>query len=235
MTTTPEFAEFPWHLDAHDRDSGVVALPSWIAPQDPTPAPPPDDDREPPSISAAMPIAEERRATVAPPTEAPVAPETTPAPRASRSPSVAPRSTRGTELAIENAALRTQLADLAFTIARLRRDVVQSAEPELVRLACAVAVRAVGRAVDADPALYVAWVRDAIAELPTRIDVTIAVSPDVAAALPPEAWDGLGAAIEVDDSLGRARCEVRAGASSIEVSAEGRAEAVAAHLGVDVR
>ena len=140
-------------------------------------------------------------------------------------------------LAAEHAALAAEHAELTREMETLRGRVLAASEPELVRLACAVAARVVSREVRVDPALLAAWAREAVAALEGREGAAVVVAPDVAARVPAEAWaQSLGSdhAITVDPSLPPGAVAVRAGASTIDVSAPGRLAAVAADLFADV-
>ncbi|MDB4947098.1 MAG: hypothetical protein JWP97_6632 [Labilithrix sp.] len=130
--------------------------------------------------------------------------------------------------------LKATAADLAAQLATTRRRILEASEGELVKLAIAIAGRVVGEAVAADPALIVGWANEAIAMLPPREAIVVAMSPDLAAAVPVDTWTIATEGehrLEVDRTLPRGTCEVRAKATSIEVSAGARMAAVGEAIG----
>jgi hypothetical protein len=217
--TTQSHTESFWPFQA-GTEVGVSPLPSWIAP--PQVAPP----------YSLRPFATEASASVVPPTL-----------RVSISilpllPLVAPRisvqdfaaaDAAYPDLRHENAALCQQLATMAVGVARLRRDVLEASEGELVRLACAIAERVARHELKIDPTLVLHWAREAIETLASKEDVVIAIAPDLAATLPVNEWEraaGSSIRIETDPSLGLSKCEVRTSASTVDASVEGRLSAV---------
>jgi flagellar biosynthesis/type III secretory pathway protein FliH len=134
----------------------------------------------------------------------------------------------------ENAGLHAQVAASAARMARLRREVLESSEPELVRLAVAVAERVVGRELALDPALVVSWARDAIQALAAKDEVVIAIARDVAQSVPSDAWSGIETKhkVQADPVLAPGSVEVRAAEGAIAAGGEARLEAVAQALGV---
>jgi len=146
-----------------------------------------------------------------------------------------PEDIANRDLREENQSLRRQLAEMATAMARMRADVLEASEGELVGLACAVAERVVGHALRTDPSLVVAWAREAIEALGAHEDVVIAVSSDLAAIVPPADWallTGKSCRVETDASLGPLVCEVRTRTSVVDASAQARLGAVAHELGV---
>jgi flagellar biosynthesis/type III secretory pathway protein FliH len=151
---------------------------------------------------------------------------------------------RHAALAAEHATLVARLARLTEANDALARDaetvrerVLAASEPELVRLACAVAGRVVGRELRADPALVVSWAREAVAALDGHEAATVVLAPDVEAAVPAEAWArSLGAdhAITVDPTLPPGAVSVRSGASTVDVGAAARLAAVTGDLFADL-
>jgi flagellar assembly protein FliH len=147
------------------------------------------------------------------------------------------RSTREVELEAQNEALRAEIARLAGALASLRARVVEESEPEIVRLAMAIASRVVGRELSADPSMIAEWIGEARALLPGRSEIVVAVAPDVAAHVPAERiearlGDGAGT-IVVDPTLRPGTCELREGPSTVEVGAEARLDALADALGLE--
>jgi len=134
-----------------------------------------------------------------------------------------------TALHAEHRALAAAHAALADDMATHRQRVVAASEPELVRLACAVARRVVGRELRADPAVDAAWAREAVAALDGHEHIEVAVAADVAAHVPAEAWSrapGPPAHPVVDPALAPGEVAVRAGAASVAAGAGARFDAV---------
>lgn len=132
-------------------------------------------------------------------------------------------------LRAENAALAARLEESAGASDRLRAQAVRDAEPELVRLALAVAERVVGRELAANPAVVASWAREAVDALLTREGLSLTVSADVAAAVPTEAWERTFATpppIAVDVSLPPHSCSVRAGPAAAEAGLSARLSAM---------
>jgi len=139
------------------------------------------------------------------------------------------------DLREENLALKKQVAEMAVSMARLRAEVLEASEQELVGLACAIAERVIGHELRADPSLAVAWARESIDALGSHDDVVIAVGPDLAAIFGPTDWmklTGRACRVETDPSLGPLVCEVRSRSSVVDASAQGRLGALARELGV---
>lgn len=151
--------------------------------------------------------------------------------------SIAPRpapepSVEETLLRHENDALRRTLAAALDALARARQQLMESSEPEMVRLACAVAERIVGRELATDPALVMGWVHEAAAAMGSRDEVTIVCGTDFAAMMP----DGFaesafgGFTVSVDDAVAPDTCEVRTETSTSVVSVATRTGAVVDHV-----
>lgn len=129
------------------------------------------------------------------------------------------------EAALDGA--RAEVARLARELAAVRARILEESEPELVRLAVAIAERVVGRELAADPPPWERWIEEGIAALPGRRDPVVAVAPDVRTAL------GGEARVVVDAALAPGTCEVREGTSSVEIGARVRLAALSDVLGVD--
>ncbi len=137
-------------------------------------------------------------------------------------------------MTVELAALRATAGELAGALATTRRRLLEASEGELVRLALDIAARVVGQQIDADPSQIVGWARDALATLPARETMIVAIAPDLAELVPDGTWAAAIAGahrIEIDPSLPPATCEIRAGSASIEVSATARLAAVGEAIG----
>jgi flagellar biosynthesis/type III secretory pathway protein FliH len=138
------------------------------------------------------------------------------------------------QLTEEKSALEDRLARAVSRMATLRRDVMQSSETELVKLAVAIAERVVGRELAADPALVVAWAKEAIQALGAGDEVVIAIASDVAEATPAEAWRGLaeGLQVKTDAALPDGAVEVRSPLGRVAAGATARLGAVGRAMGV---
>jgi len=207
----------------------TVAPPSWIRGRRPAPVRVPSASPPPPAPVSAVPP---RPVTIAP------RPRTSyPSDAVARSGFGAMPTSREVELDAEIVALRGEVARLADLLASVRAQLLEDAEPEVVRLAVAVAERVVGRELAADPALVGAWAMEAIAALPDRTGLVVAVSPDVSDLL----GEREGAAertvarapIVVDPALAPGSCELRSGATTAAVDAAARLASVRDALGLD--
>lgn len=130
--------------------------------------------------------------------------------------------------------LRTTASELAAALVTAHRRVLEASEGALVRLALDIAAKVVGQRMDEDPEQIVAWARDAIATLPVREALIVALSPDLAERIPEAAWNTVTEGthrVEVDATLAKATCEIRATSASIEVSAAGRLAAIGEAIG----
>lgn len=127
-------------------------------------------------------------------------------------------------------------AAMAQDMETLRNRILAASEPELVRLACAVAERVVGRELLIDPALVTAWAHEAIEAIEAREGVVVTVAPDVAASVPAGAWTqtlGSGHVLTIDPALAPGTVAVRAGASAVDIGAAARLAAVSDDLDSD--
>jgi flagellar biosynthesis/type III secretory pathway protein FliH len=136
------------------------------------------------------------------------------------------------QLADDNADLRTQLAEARNAMMRLRREILEHSEGELVRLAVAIAERVVGRELTADPLLVVAWAREALDQLAAEENVVIAVARDIAKTISPDAWQDVGTPHkrQTDPQLAPGTIEVRTPEGTIATGASARLSAVAEAL-----
>ena len=137
------------------------------------------------------------------------------------------------DLRPENAELRRTVEALTRELSRVRQDSIEASEAELVRLACAVAERIVGAELSTDPGHIVGWAREGIDALDAKESVVVALAPDLALALPTEAWSALGASVtvELDASLAPSSCEVRSRTGVAKVSAAARMAQMRTELG----
>lgn len=117
---------------------------------------------------------------------------------------------------------RAELARVAADAARIREGILADAEPDLVRLALTVASRVVAAELATRPETIADWLAGELEGCALGPPVEVAVSADVAAFAPEDAhprW-------VVDPKLPRGTCELRAGASVVEVSPSARMRAV---------
>jgi hypothetical protein len=138
------------------------------------------------------------------------------------------------QLAEENAALRTQVTEMAATMAGLRREVLAASEQELVQLALTIAGRVVGRELTTDPSLVVDWAREAVEALAAKDDVVIALARDVRDSVSGDEWSALGIEhrVQADAQLASGIVEVRTTEGRVSTGADARLAAVAEALGV---
>lgn len=129
----------------------------------------------------------------------------------------------------ENARLHAELAELTAAMTHLRARILEDAEPELVRLAVAIAERAVGAATHVPAETILAWAREALASLPAQNDAVLAVSSGTTLA----EGEHHGVRVVVDASLPAGQCELRAGAGIVALTPTSRLRAIADELGVE--
>ncbi len=139
------------------------------------------------------------------------------------------------DLRDENAELRRALAALTGELSRVRKDVREASEAELVRLACAVAERVVGEELSIDPGHVIAWVREGIEALDSKENVVVAIAADLGQVLPSEEWNELGpnVTVEVDAALAPSSCEVRSRTGVAKIGAAARMGQMKTELGVE--
>jgi flagellar assembly protein FliH len=138
------------------------------------------------------------------------------------------------KLGEEKAELEDRLGRVIARMSSLRREVMESSEPELVRLAMVVAERVVGRELATDPAIVVAWAKEALQTLGAEAGVVIAVATDVATSVPAEAWTPLAEVAQVrpDPTLPDGAIEVRSPTGRVTTGATARLAAVGRAVGL---
>lgn len=146
-------------------------------------------------------------------------PSMPPPPSSRRHPPAQIQTTRERELEGEVAQLREELQRVVAESEHMKARVMEESEPAMVALALAIAKRVVGREVAADPTLLRSWIREAQGQLPSG-EVFVAEGVEM---------EG----VTTDTSLPPGTAEVRAGASSVAVSADARMAAMADALGVE--
>jgi hypothetical protein len=209
----------------------ITRRPSWMARKMSTRPPAPAAPTPIPSAPSAHPPPEAALEAAQPS----VAPAAVPA---SEVFSIAPvvdimASTVIAQLSDDNAALRAQVAEMGAAMARLRRQILEASEGELVQLAVVIAERVVARELATEPDLVVHWARQAIDALAAKDEVVIAVAKDVANDVSAESWAKLGIPHELlqDTQLAPGVVEVRTPQGIVAVNAEARLQAVATALG----
>jgi hypothetical protein len=146
------------------------------------------------------------------------------------SPSPMIASAREVELEGEVGMLRGEIAKLESMLMSVKATVIEESEPEIVRLALAVAKRLVGREVTADKAILHRWIEEGTKALPNRGETTITASPDVADQL---GDDSAPHEIETDASLPHGTCELREGEAMVSVGLDAKMAAMTDALGID--
>lgn len=211
------------------------ALPSWLAPRPAAAAQPVPfaASQRPAPVSAAPPPAPVEPQAVEPV----IVPRPSPVPHdvlaeaalheenAVLRADVAALREENDALRADNASLAARLAEAEGASERSRAQWVRDGEPELVRLALAVAERVVGRELAANPAVVASWAREAVDSLLTREGLSVTVSADVAAAVPAGAWErsfGTPPPISVDVSLPPHSCNVSAGPAAADAGLAAR-------------
>lgn len=132
-------------------------------------------------------------------------------------------------------ALAAERRERAEEVERLRAELsalADSAERELVRLSVAVARRVVGRELALDPALIVAWAREAIEASALAGRFTIAAGREVTERVPAGGWAELEPAVVEDAHVAEGACEIRSEGKVIEIGADARLDAVAEDAGL---
>ncbi len=138
------------------------------------------------------------------------------------------------ELAEKNRALETQVATMALSAEKVRRQLFEGCERSAVELAVAIAERIVGRELRTDPGVVVQWVRQALEALSDGEDLEVRVARDVFESVPAETWQAVGGGRIVpivDPRLGPGSCEVTSAVSRIDLSLSKRVRAVVDALG----
>jgi flagellar biosynthesis/type III secretory pathway protein FliH len=128
---------------------------------------------------------------------------------------------------IEIAHLRESLTHAIAEASRARREALAASERDLVELAIAIAEQIVGRELAIDPSLLARFAKEGLDALAEPDEAVIAISPDLAAVVPREAWvAALGKLPIIDESLPRLGCEVRAKHGRVSASVGARLTAV---------
>jgi hypothetical protein len=133
------------------------------------------------------------------------------------------------------AELAEGLESMRRAVIEARREILESSEQELVRLALAIAEKVVGRELMVDADVVADWAREGIDALGSADDATCVVSPRVADILMnSDRWKhGLTVIPEVvvDARLSGFRCDVRGKFGRVETGVRERLGAVAEALG----
>jgi flagellar biosynthesis/type III secretory pathway protein FliH len=136
-----------------------------------------------------------------------------------------------------SAELAEGLESMRRAVIEARREILESSEQELVRLALVIAEKVVGRELTIDAEAVAGWAREGIDALGAADDATCVVSPKVADVLmSTDHWKhGLTAVPEVivDARLSGFRCDVRGKFGRVETGIRERIAAVAEALGTE--
>ena len=133
------------------------------------------------------------------------------------------------------AAGQQQLSEMIHSVEKMRRQVLEASEGDLVRLSLVIAEKVVGSELRTDPSIVSGWVHEGIDALVYDDQLEIVVSADVAETLNTESWtngDGKPVELTVDPSLPAASCDLRGEFSHVKASAQARFAVIAAALGV---
>ena len=154
-----------------------------------------------------------------------------------RSPSLPAVEALSMELAAKNAELREVVENAAEAVRAARRQALETSEESLVRLACVIADRVVGRELATDPSIIRGWVREGIETLATEDAVEVRVAPQLSAHL------GAGEAelggvknevdVVVDDRLEATQIEIRGRYGRVAAGMRARLDAVRDSLGLE--
>jgi len=215
----------PWMVEAPETQG--VGTPSWLAPRRVSAAPFAFPRNTQPPVITHAPVKSSRPPE---PLGQQLAQQIRSAPPSARPPAYP-------DLREENAALKAQLAQVAVALAAVRAETLASCEPELVRLAVAIAERVTARELATDPSLLIDWAREGLAALAATDGLVVAIAPDVAESVPEEAWKRLGEPhlLEVDPALPASSCELRAGGGRVPIAHDARLALIGAELGVPER
>ncbi|MCA9624846.1 MAG: hypothetical protein KC731_37740 [Myxococcales bacterium] len=137
----------------------------------------------------------------------------------------------------EIAELEAQIRGLVSQLEATRRQVLVDAEPEVVRLAVAVAEVVAGRELSLDVGLVELWVREALQGLGDDDQVEVVVAPDLHARLGATSWpidDERTLTPKVDPGLPAGGCQVRGRFAVVDASLKARLAALVAELDLEV-
>jgi small-conductance mechanosensitive channel len=210
-------SNFPW--TALPRRMTPKPMPSWIAPR---------------KISSMMPSVrapDSKRSQAHPaPAEADLAPIST---HETKINVLEEDSPELEALRQQNAQLEQTLAETISESVRMRKQILEASEKDLVKLSVAIAEQIVGRELRATPELALTWAKQAIDELATDEDVTIAISPEVEPLLSPEKWGEFfpAAIVVVDAQLEPGRVQVRSKNTRVGAGRVDRTAAIIEALG----
>jgi hypothetical protein len=171
----------------------------------------------------------------APTEQEPREPEPEPAPPPPSAPDpIEPWRARVDELEDTVKHLRAALEGALEGTTRLRRAWLEQSEPELVRLAVAIARRVVARELAMDPSLLMSWAREALGSV-VGPSPHVALGAEVAQRVDVQAWRAAleDVSIEIDPGLPASAVEVRAGDARVRCCGEARVRAVAGSLGIE--
>jgi hypothetical protein len=153
-----------------------------------------------------------------------------------RAPSVPAAEALALELEARTAELHEVIQNAAEAVRAARRQALETSEESLVRLACAIAQRVVGRELRTDPAVVRNWVREGIAALSAEDDVEVRVASALAGhlgVLDGEVAGRAHADVIVDEKLTATQIEIVGRYGRVAAGLEARFEAVCEALGME--
>ncbi len=205
--------EAPW-LSGRSR---ISTVPSWMAPRlAPVPSLGPHSP-EPPARITAPPAPEEvHRVPDVVVTPYPALPAIDPV---------------AETLAAENAELREAITRATAELAALRATLLRELEPQVLRLALAVGEKIAGATLEAAPATATAWVSSAVTALSDAGPLVVTVGAGLGEQLEAVGAAAAGHRVEVDATLPRWACSVRAEHARVDAGLSSRVAAVAEALG----
>ena len=219
------YSSIPWELPDGEQGSQIGGPPSWIAPRVIHPNSELEDALLQPNQPPSAPEEEESVHSDIPPSML-IPSQRIPV---SIRPREMPVVCMCEQLNQEVNMLRNQIAENVAQMGSMHRQIVESTERDVVRLALVIAERVIGREVRSEPSLIQTWVREALHALHAKEDATIALSPALADILAPEMWRELGHVI-VDSTLEGLRCKVRRAESVVDIDVKSRLHPIASTL-----
>lgn len=133
----------------------------------------------------------------------------------------------------ECAALKDVASAALAQAERARAETLATAEPDLIRLASAIAERVVARELTCDPGIVVTWAKEGITALHTRDDLIVALSLDLFENVARDKFEVENHHVDVvpDERLPPGSCEVRTRSGRVEENVTTRISAVLEALG----
>lgn len=153
-----------------------------------------------------------------------------------RAPSLPALEALSAELEARTAELQEVVQNAAEAVRAARRQAIETSEDSLVRLACAIAKRVIGRELEIDPTLVRNWVREGMTALAAEDEVEIRVAPGLAThlgVLDGEITGRAHADVIVDEKLLAMQIEIVGRYGRVAAGLEARLAAVSDALGLE--